>query len=101
MDMVTQMDSSTLEAHRRSIRIGGTDPKICSSPIETMGVSVKSSPRCNPVVPGTIVCSKFLVQRLTNDGGHRRTSVLLRTITEWASWACFVAIFSFLRVAIH
>ena len=54
--VLAQLDSSTLEAHRCRIRIGGTYPKVSSSPIEAMDFSLLPTSLCNPVVASSSVC---------------------------------------------
>src|SRR5258708_246523 len=54
------MGSTSLEAHRRGIRIGGTDPKVSSWWIRTMHISLLPPTFRNPVMPGGIFFCEFL-----------------------------------------
>jgi hypothetical protein len=60
MRVIAQMGSSTFEAHGRSIRIGGADPKVSGSPVEAMDFPLWPTFFRDPVMSSSIVCRKFL-----------------------------------------
>jgi len=68
VSVVAQMDASALQAHRRRIRIGGTDPKIRGPLVGTVHVSLLPTFLRNPIVASSILLGEFLTACLRDPG---------------------------------
>src|SRR5437879_5819197 len=69
--MIAKVGSSSFEAHRRGVRIGGADPKIRRSLIGATDLALLSTFLCDPVMASCVFCRQFLSLSLREDYGKR------------------------------
>ena len=70
--MVAQVKPTALEAHRRSIRVGGADPLIGAALIEAVNLALLPTFLPDPVVLCREFGFEFLALWLGEDNGQRR-----------------------------